>query len=159
MKRREFIKYGMGSLGALVVGSKMPWLMDNPAYAALPAQTLNFTITDALKDMVTHNTGVLPNTNVVGPGNTAQVYFWIYKSNTPALDPDCPGPLIFCTSGDPITLTITNNLDTAHSFSIPRMRVTTGPIPPISAAPICVASRIRCPSPPERVAEARDNVR
>lgn len=135
MKRRDFIKYGMGGLTTLVVGSKMPWLMDNPAYGAVQARTLNFTITDALKDMVTHNTGVLPNGTPVGPGNPAQCYFWVYKSNIPALDADCPGPIIFASSGDPITLTVTNNLNTEHAFAIPRMRVTTGPIPPIQNAP------------------------
>ena len=44
--------------------------------------------------------------------------------------PDCPGPIIFATSGDIITVNVTNDLDAPHAFSIPRMRVTTGPIPP-----------------------------
>ena len=54
MKRRDFIKYGVGGIATLVVGTKMPWVMDNPAYAAVQTQTLNFTITDAVKEMVTH---------------------------------------------------------------------------------------------------------
>ncbi len=135
MKRRDFIKYGAGGLTTLVVGSKLPWLMDNPAYAAVQVRTINFTVTDALKDMVTNNTGVLPDGTVVGPGNPAQCYFWIYKCTFPDLPPDCPGPIIFATTGDVITLTVTNNLDAPHAFAIPRLRITTGPIPPIQDFP------------------------
>ena len=42
MKRRDFVKYGVGGLATLVVGSKMPWLMDNPAYAAVQTQDPEF---------------------------------------------------------------------------------------------------------------------
>ena len=67
MKRRDFIKYGAGGLATLVVGTKMPWLMDNPAYAASLNTTgvINFTITDALKGMVTHNTGYHPDRHLL----------------------------------------------------------------------------------------------
>src|SRR5512140_1762013 len=119
MKRRDFIKYGMGGLATLVVGTKMPWLMDNPAYAAVQVQTLNFTITDAVKEMVTHEPG----------NNSATCYFWIYKCDNPDFPPECPGPQIFCTAGDTIQITVTNELDENHAFFIPRL-VDTGPIPP-----------------------------
>jgi FtsP/CotA-like multicopper oxidase with cupredoxin domain len=119
MKRRDFIKYGMGGLATLVVGTKMPWLMDNPAYAAVQTQNLNFTITDAVKEMVTHEPG----------NNQATCYFWIYRSNSPAFPPDCPGPQIYTTVGDTINISITNELDEDHALFIPGM-YNSGPIAP-----------------------------
>lgn len=127
MERRDFIKTTTAALAALVVGSKIPGISDNPAIAA--TQTLDFTITDAVKDMVTHNTGLLPNGTRVGPGNPAQCYFWIYKSNVPNLPADCPGPIIFATQGDTITITLRNQLPQAHSFYIKGM-FNSGTIPP-----------------------------
>jgi len=106
MERRDFLKYGAAGLAGLIVGSEMPWLLENPAYAAV--QSLNFTITDAKKNMVTHNAI-----------NVATCYFWIYKCNTPNFRPDCPGPNIFTTPGDTINLSITNALDEPHAFFIP----------------------------------------
>ncbi|MHB8069311.1 MAG: multicopper oxidase domain-containing protein [Desulfobaccales bacterium] len=122
MKRREFIKYGTGGLAALVVGTKMPWVMDNPAYASNIATNgiINLNITDAVKQMVTHN-----------PGHPATCYFWIYQDAGPNPVPaDCPGPIIFATSGDTITVNVTNQLDAPHAFAIPKLRITTGPIAP-----------------------------
>ena len=84
LNRREFIKFGAGGMAALVVGAKMPWILDNEAFAAAPVQSLNFTITDAIKDMATHNTI-----------NPAQCYFWVYKEAT--LPFEVPGPHIFAT--------------------------------------------------------------
>jgi len=116
IKRRDFLKYGLSGMAAVVVGTKMPWLMENEAYAAIHTQTLNIHITDALKDMVTHNAI-----------NAAQCYFWIYKEdNFPA---ECPGPNIFTTQGDVVRLNITNDLDEPHSIYIPGM-FDSGPIPP-----------------------------
>jgi len=119
MKRRDFVKYGVGGLATLVVGSKMPWLMDNPAYAAAQTQNLNFTITDAVKEMVTHEPG----------NNIATCYFWIYQSNSPSFAPDCPGPQIYTTVGDTINISITNALDENHAFFIPGV-YDSGPIAP-----------------------------
>ncbi|MBI5585406.1 MAG: multicopper oxidase domain-containing protein [Deltaproteobacteria bacterium] len=116
MSRRNFLKYGLGGTAALVVGTRMPWLTDNEAYAAHHVQTLNFTITDAMKEMVTHNAV-----------NDARCYFWIYKEDRfPA---DCPGPHIFTTEGNFVVVNITNALDEAHAFFIPGM-VDSGPIAP-----------------------------
>lgn len=116
IKRRDFLKYGLSGAAALVVGTKMPWLMKNEAYAAVHTQTLNFHITDAVKDMVTHNAI-----------NSAQCYFWIFKEDTfPA---ECPGPNIFTTQGDVVRIVITNDLDEPHSFFIPGM-FDSGPIAP-----------------------------
>jgi hypothetical protein len=71
MERREFLKYAAGGLSALVVGDMIPGLMENEAFSQVRAgiQTINFTITDAVKDMATNNAI-----------NVAQCYFWIYKA-------------------------------------------------------------------------------
>ncbi len=118
MKRRDFIKYGAGGLAALVMGPKLSWLMDNPAYASNLNTTgiINLVITDAMKQMVTWN-----------PTHPATCYFWIYQDdplapgNANPLPPDCPGPIIFATSGQIITVNLRNTLDTPHNFAIPRM--------------------------------------
>jgi FtsP/CotA-like multicopper oxidase with cupredoxin domain len=115
ISRRDFIKYGAGGVAALVVGSEMPWL-ENEVHGAVRVQTLNFRITDAMKNMVTHNSL-----------NTAQCYFWIYKEDRfPA---ECPGPNIFTTQGDVVRMVITNDLDEPHSLFIPGM-FNSGPIAP-----------------------------
>ena len=115
IKRRDFLKYGLGGVTAVVVGSHIPW-MESKAYGAVHAQTLNFHITDALKDMATHNTI-----------NTAQCYFWIYKEDS--IPAESPGPTIFSTEGDVIRINITNELDEPHAFYIPGM-FNSGPIAP-----------------------------
>jgi hypothetical protein len=96
MKRRDFLKYTGGGIAALVVGSGMPWIFENDAYAAVPVQTLNFQITDAMKQMVTHNAI-----------NNATCYHWIFKEDHfPA---EVPGPNIFCTERDIIQVSVTND--------------------------------------------------
>lgn len=115
IKRRDFLKLGLGSMAGIVVGSTIPWL-ENEALGAIHAQTLNFQITDALKNMATHNAI-----------NTAQCYFWIYKEAS--LPPESPGPTIFTTEGDTIKISITNSLDEPHAFFIPGM-FNSGAIPP-----------------------------
>jgi FtsP/CotA-like multicopper oxidase with cupredoxin domain len=117
MKRRDFVKYAGGGLAALVVGSVMPaWISNNSLFAVKQVQELSFTITDALKEMVTHN-----------KNTTAQSYFWLYKeANFPA---EIPGPHIFTTEGSLIKVSIKNGLDEPHAFFIPGM-VNSGPIAP-----------------------------
>jgi FtsP/CotA-like multicopper oxidase with cupredoxin domain len=117
MKRRDFVKYAGGGLAALVVGSEMPaWISNNSLFAVKQVQELSYKITDALKDMVTHN----ENTK-------AQSYFWLYKeANFPE---EIPGPHIFTTEGSLIKVSITNGLDEPHAFFIPGM-VNSGPIAP-----------------------------
>jgi hypothetical protein len=116
MKRREFLKYGAGGIAALVVGKAIPGMFGDEAYAQVPVTELNFTITDALKNMVTHN-----------DINQAQCYFWIYKEAS--LPADCPGPHIFVIRGERVGVTIKNDLDEPHSFFIPGM-FDSGPIAP-----------------------------
>lgn len=113
--RRQFLHYGIATLA---VGTTMPWLLGNKVYAAVPVQELDFTITDAMKEMVTHNSI-----------NDARCYFWIYKSNTPDLPADCPGPIIFTTEQDQIRIKVTNALDEPHAFAIPGV-FDSGPIAP-----------------------------
>jgi hypothetical protein len=102
-------------MAALVVGSKIPGILENEAYAAVQVHNLNFDITDAMKQMVTHNAI-----------NNAQCYFWLFKeSRFPA---EIPGPNIFTTTGDTIRITLKNSLDEPHAFFIPGV-FNSGPIP------------------------------
>jgi hypothetical protein len=94
MDRREFIKKSTVGLTALVVGSqiKVPWQGGGQAYAA--TQTLNFTITDATKQMATHI-----------PRNNATCYFWVFKTwshgrITPLVSAAVPGPRSLIFAGD-----------------------------------------------------------
>jgi FtsP/CotA-like multicopper oxidase with cupredoxin domain len=105
MSRRQFMKYTSTGMAALWVGSHLPsWVGKNEAIAAVPA--LNITITDAIKEMHTHNAI-----------NTAECYFWVYKEATyPAQVPGCT---LYATEGDTITITITNALDEPHSLIVP----------------------------------------
>lgn len=116
MNRRDFLKYGIGGVAAVVVGTRIPWLQG----ALAATQTLNVTITDALKGMVTDN-----------PGNPAKCYFWIYKMTADGVDipAEVPGPNIFITRGDTVTINITNNLDEPHALAIPGI-FDSGPIAP-----------------------------
>jgi hypothetical protein len=108
IKRRDFLKYTGTGIGALVVGNGLPWIFKDEAYAAVKVQTLNFHITDAMKQMVTFNTLA---TNI-----PALCYFWIFKEDRfPA---ECPGPNVFCTEGDLIKVVLTNDLDEDHNFFI-----------------------------------------
>lgn len=116
MKRRDFLKLSAAGVATLMIG-RFPDFMIKNAYAA--TQTLDITITDALKDMVTHNSI-----------NNAQCYFWIYKMKADGADvpADCPGPTIVAMNGESITVNITNALDEEHSFYIPGRLPTDPPI-------------------------------
>jgi hypothetical protein len=108
LNRRQVIQGGLGGMAALVVGRAIPGILDNPAYAAAPVQSLSFRITDAVKEMVTHNAV-----------NAATCYFWLYKEDRfPA---EVPGLNIFTTRGETIQITIANDLDEPHAFFIPGM--------------------------------------
>lgn len=115
MNRRDFLKLGATGVAAtIVMGTRIPFLGMMNAYAA-GSQTLEVTITDAMKQMVTHN-----------EINDARCYFWVYQmtlvdsaGNRTPIPVDCPGPSIYAVNGDTITLKITNALDEPHSFFIP----------------------------------------
>ena len=108
MKRRDFLKLSASGVATLVIGSHLPWLGIRDAFAA--THTLDITITDAMKEMVTHN-----------DINDARCYFWIYKMRADGVEvpAECPGPTLVTVKGDSITVNITNLLDEPHSFFIP----------------------------------------
>ncbi len=128
ISRRDFLKFSgagvAGGLAVILVCSKLSWLGVNPKYAAAAVQTLNFQITDAMKEMGTHNSL-----------NDARCYFWVYKCNTPepgfptGYPAEVPGPVIIAAHGDTINISVTNSLDEPHPFFIPGM-VDSGPIAP-----------------------------
>jgi len=116
MNRRQFLAWGAGGIAALVVGGVIPGVSDNPAFAATTVQQLKFRITDAIKEMATHNAV-----------NDARCYFWIFKEERfPA---ECPGPVVFTRAGRTVRIEVRNDLDEPHALTIPGM-FTTGPIPP-----------------------------
>jgi len=118
MKRRDFLKLSATGVASIIIGSHLPFLGVKNAFAA--SQTLEITITDAVKEMVTHNAI-----------NDARCYFWVYKMKADGIDVpvDCPGPTIYAIKGDTINLTIKNDLDEVHSFTIPGI-YDSGPIAP-----------------------------
>lgn len=133
LSRRDFLRYAGAGVATIVVGCGRggggaqggPVVPGPDPFDPGPdpegvAETLDFTITDAMKEMVTHNPG--------GPfPNEALCYFWIYKeARFPAA---CPGPQVFAFEGDRIRVNVTNALDGPHAFAIPGM-VDTGPIAP-----------------------------
>jgi FtsP/CotA-like multicopper oxidase with cupredoxin domain len=118
ISRRQLLKSGLGATATLVVGSAIPAILENPAFAAVPVQTLNFRFTDAIKEMVTHEAG----------NNEATCYFWCLKEDHLAF-PDVPGPNIFATYGERIQIILTNDLDEPHAFFIPGI-FNSGPIAP-----------------------------
>ena len=122
LSRRDFLKYagvaGAG-LATIVIGSKLSWAMQGGSVAKAQAVTaLDFTITDAVKEMHTHNSI-----------NDARCYYWVYKSNTPNYAPEVPGPVLMMAKGDTVNISVTNGLDEPHAFFIPGI-VDSGPIAP-----------------------------
>lgn len=118
MNRREFLKLSGAGVATIVLSSMLPGLGVRNAYAS--DQLLEVFITDALKEMVTHN-----------EINNATCYFWIYRMRANGVDvpPDCPGPTIVALKGDSISIKIKNELDEPHSFYIPGL-FDSGPIAP-----------------------------
>jgi FtsP/CotA-like multicopper oxidase with cupredoxin domain len=118
MNRRDFLKLSVAGVATVVVGSHIPGFLVKNAFAA--DQLLEVTITDAIKQMVTHN-----------EINNAECYFWVYKMRANGVDVpvDCPGPTIYLTKGESITISITNSLEVPHSFFIPGI-FDSGPIAP-----------------------------
>ncbi len=149
MRRRDFIKYTGYGLATIVVGCgsgggdsgsgdpvSPPPVIDPPVVGgggSTPVETLRFSITDAVKEMITHQTPD-PDRPANIWQNPAECYFWVFKEERFAAD--CPGPQIFATSGDLIALEVTNELESPHAFYLPGRRtndppmVDTGPIAP-----------------------------
>lgn len=115
MDRRGFLG-NMCGLSVLLVGQSFLDPQSFSAAAAVRVQSLSFRITDAMKEMITHN-----------EINDARCYFWVFKEeNFPA---DCPGPIIFARTGEEIKVSVTNDLDENHNFFIEGV-VDSGPIAP-----------------------------
>ena len=117
MKRRDFLKWSAAGMATIVVGSKLNWLCGEAQAAHIASgQTIKVTISDAIKEMVTHNAG-----------NPAECYFWGYHMhvNNGTTDVEvpyeCPGPTILITQGENFTFEITNTLDEPHALFIPGM--------------------------------------
>lgn len=111
MKRREFIKYGMTGLAAIAVGGlDIPSFFPRQAHAA--AFTVDLSMEAALVEMI----------------DLTQVFHWVFAS--PQIGPSFPGPVIFATTGDQITLNVTNNLPEVHAFKILGTNITIPAINP-----------------------------
>ncbi len=137
ISRRDFLKYAGGGVAVLVVGSKLGWMLKDPRAAAAATQTLDFHMTDILKDMATHNSL-----------NNAQCYFWTYKDTTvrtgfpTGFPAESPGPIIMVAKGDTIVINVTNDLDEPHTLSCPSLGVTSAAIPPGQTAQITIPASV-----------------
>jgi hypothetical protein len=106
MDRRSFLSNSLGGLSALLVGNAFS-AFEFPYENANVKQvhSLSFRITEAQKEMITHNTI-----------NKAECFYWIFKEERfPA---DCPGPIIVAMEGDEIKIEIKNELNQDHAFYI-----------------------------------------
>lgn len=99
MKRREFIKYGLGGLTAVALGG-LDLSPIIPRQAEAATLTLSLSMEPALVEMV----------------DLTPVFHWVFAS--PQTGPSFPGPVIFATQGDLITLQVTNHLPEIHAFQI-----------------------------------------
>lgn len=119
INRRGFAQGLAGTMSTLVVGRALEGCAENGNVV----QSLDYTITDAIKDMVTNQDPALSS-----KANIAQCYFWVYKEAT--LPVETPGPLVFAREGDSIPIRVKNALDERHELAIPGIGFTTGPIAP-----------------------------
>lgn len=55
------------------------------------------------------------------------VYMWTFADAT---GPHFPGPVVYATEGESISLSVTNTLDEDHAFAVVGTTINTGPIPP-----------------------------
>jgi FtsP/CotA-like multicopper oxidase with cupredoxin domain len=111
ISRRQFIKYSACGMAAIAVGSlDLPLVFRTRAFAA--DRTIDLSMEAALVEMI----------------DQTQVFHWVFSS--PATGPAFPGPVIIATTGDELTINVTNNLDEPHAFQIVGTDIGTGPIPP-----------------------------
>jgi hypothetical protein len=149
MQRREFLKLSLFGLTAVAVGNvKIPYGFVTEAHAA--TNTINLTMMEAMVEMVDKNpvyhwvySTDVENASAASDGvpRTPAGMFTPAPPTLPAaggvhpnqgIGPSLPGPVIFATAGDTLTLNITNNLpaNTPHAFQIVGTKIKTGPIPP-----------------------------
>lgn len=112
--RRQILKLGTCGLAGVALGS-----LGSPGQSAaqvgpLAARTINLSFEEALVEMV----------------DSTAVYHWLFKLGGEPR-PSFPGPVIFATTGDTITVNLTNNLNEAHAFEVLGVPGSaSGPIPP-----------------------------
>ncbi len=118
MKRRDFLKLGaLGLAGVAVDGvTGFPGIF-GPRKALAADQTLALTLREVMAEMVT----------------LEQVYMWAFEE--PTLGPHIPGPVIFATEGDSLTVEVTNAMDEDHAFAVPGV-VASGVIAPGQTASV-----------------------
>ena len=110
MKRRDFIKFSGAGISTGIVAGGLGFLSWVPrSYAATVNQT--FTITDGF----------------IAMPDGVEVYFKSYSENAGQLN--VPGSPIIAQAGDTVNITITNSLNTPHSFVINGV-IDSGPIQP-----------------------------
>ena len=138
MDRRDFLKLSLTGMAAIAVGNvKIPGMFRNEAYAA--GSVINLTMMEADVQMfdatpVYHWVYAADVSPVIGRNTVRGMQDQVQPVAGPAgttLFPSFPGPAIFATAGDTLTLNITNNLPAGvpHAFQIVGTRIKTGPIP------------------------------
>ena len=134
--RRTFLKAGSivggGGLAIWLGGASPAWRGAESAFAAT-TRTLHLRVTDAVKEMATHNAI-----------NQAECYFWVYQVVRPTgIQVEVPGPNLFCRAGDVITVVLENDLDEPHNFAVPAAKVKSPSVRPRGR----VTFRFRAPKP------------
>jgi hypothetical protein len=117
MKRREFIKYGMTGLAAIAVGG-----LDLPPIFPRQADAANLLVDLSMEAALVEMIDLTP------------VFHWVFAS--PQTGPSFPGPVIFATQGDVITLRVTNNLPEVHGFRIVGTNIQIAAINPGQTKPV-----------------------
>lgn len=119
MQRRAFLKFSGSGIAAVAFGSAGGFALFAPS-TARAATTVDLTMVDAAAEMV----------------DGIQVPMWAYSTTQQVggapLGARIPGPILFAVEGEPLGLTISNQLSAggAHGFDIPGVPgAATGPIP------------------------------
>lgn len=112
--RRQFLKYGTCGLAGVALGSLGSTGPSAAAVAPQAALSINLSFEEALVEMV----------------DATPVYHWLFKLQGDPR-PSFPGPVVFATTGDSITVNLTNNLNEVHAFEVLGVPGSaSGPIPP-----------------------------
>jgi hypothetical protein len=134
--RRTFLKTGSiiggGGLAIWLGGASPAWRGAESAFAAT-TRTLHLRVTDAVKEMATHNAV-----------NQAECYFWVYQVVRPTgIQVEVPGPNLFCAAGELVTVVLDNDLDEPHNFAVPAAGIKSPPVRPRGR----VTFKFRAPKP------------
>lgn len=112
ISRRSMLRLGALGLAGVAIGPRGRVLdaFGVPA-ASAAGPVLSLTMRECLVEMV----------------DQTRVYMWAFDSPEAGLR--VPGPVIFCTDGQPVTIDVTNDLPGTHAFAVPGV-VDSGPILP-----------------------------